>query len=87
MQYSQRPTEWQLYFHNSIPDIICIKDDSTEGLSFTLKVRDVLVLEERYSPRPTGYTPYSLFKYWTPRCWDLFPIPTLVFLVPIAIGM
>jgi hypothetical protein len=49
MQYSQRPAEWQLYFHNSIPDIICIKDDASDGLSFTLKVRDVLVLEERYT--------------------------------------
>ena len=49
MQYSQRPAEWQLYFHNSIPDIICIKDDATEGLSFALKVRNVMVLEESYT--------------------------------------
>ena len=49
MQYSQRPAEWQLYFHNSIPDIICNKNVATEGLSFALKVRGVLVLEEHYT--------------------------------------
>ena len=49
MQYSQHPAEWQLYFHNSIPDIICNKDVASDGLSFALKVRGVLVLEEHYS--------------------------------------
>ena len=49
MQYSQRPAEWQLYFHNSIPDIICNKDVASEGLSFALKVRGVVVLDEHYT--------------------------------------
>ena len=49
MQYSQRPAEWQLYFHNSIPDIICNKDVASEGLSFALKVRGVLILKEHYT--------------------------------------
>ena len=49
MQYSQRPAEWQLYFHNSTPDIICNKDVASEGLSFALKVRGVVVLDEHYT--------------------------------------
>lgn len=49
MYFSERPAQWQLYFHTSIPDILCIKDGVSEGVAFALKVRGVLVLEERYT--------------------------------------